>query len=98
MIFSSKKKLTDQMLGMIAVEISMYMRWREDNGKGMLMGEALNDIILRVLIRENYKYSDKHVQAINFAALASDFDQVDKFRKQTRFDEQVGAFERSIGL
>lgn len=93
-----KKKLDDHMFGMISAEVSMYMRWVEDNCRRMLKPHETEDIARRILVRENFKFSEEIPQHIGFMAAGFELDVIDKFRKKYFFDEQIEKFCKSIDI
>ena len=93
-----KKKLTDQMRGMIGIELAMFMRWHEDNKKKNLTEEEMSQVMRGILKREKYKFSDKDVTMIIILVTATGNDAIDKMRIESNFDNQVTEFMRSIGF
>lgn len=93
-----KKKLDDGMLGNIAIELAMFMRWSESTCHRMLSPPQAMDIAKRILDRENLKYGQKELVAISALAMGSDFARVDEFRKKTGFDRTITGFCASIGI
>ncbi len=86
------------MVGMVSIELAMFMRWMEDNCRRMLTPpEALN-IARKILDRENYKCTEENLFAITTLATASDIGQIDEFRKKTSFDKTIDGFCKSIGI
>lgn len=93
-----KKKADERMLGMISIELSMFMRWVEDNRGRMLKPEEAEDIVKRILTRENFKFGREELLKITSLAFASDVDMIDDFRKKTHFDNTIDGFCQSIGI
>ena len=93
-----KSRLDEQMMGKIALELSMYKEWLwEHRGRGLMHSDA-QDIARRILTRENFKIEEQHLFWI--ANMAADFDteKVNAFRKQTGFDSTIDGFCTSIGI
>ena len=93
-----KKKLTDQMRGMIGIELAMFMRWHEDNKKKNLTEVEMSQVMRGILKREKYKFSDKDVTMMIILVTATENDAIDKMRIESNFDDQVTEFMRSIGF
>lgn len=93
-----KKKLNERMLGMISVELSMFLRWVEDNRHRMLTPPEVEDIAKRILDRENYKHGQQELFGLVALAMASDVKRIDEFRKRTGFDAKITGFCTSIGI
>lgn len=93
-----KKKPDEQMIGMISIELSMFMRWIEDNRGRMLKPEEAEDIAKRILTRENSRFGREDLLQITSLAFASDVDKIDAFRKKTHFDNTIDGFCQSIGI
>lgn len=98
MLGLGKKKPDERMLGVISIELSMFMRWMETNHGRMLKPEEAEDIAKKILTRENLKSGREELLQITSLAFASDVDRIDAFRKQTRFDNTIDGFCRSIGI
>ena len=92
-----KKKPDERILGMVSIELSMFMRWVEDNCGRMLKQEA-EDIAKRILNRENFKFGKEEILQITSLAFASDVDRIDDFRQKTHFDDSIDGFSQSIGI
>lgn len=91
-----KKKIDDRMVGLIAVELAMFMQWR----KGLNPHE-IEDIARRILVRENFIISDGlplliGSMALDFLLDKKDF--IEESRKKYLFDEQIEKFCKSIGI
>lgn len=86
------------MLGMIAIELSMFMRWVEDNRGRMLNAEEIELIASKILERESFSYEKETLQTISLLALAGDVKMVDAMRTKTGFDTKVDGFCKSIGI
>ena len=93
-----KKKLTDQMRGMIGIELAMFMRWHEDIKKRNLAEEEMSQVMIGILKREKCRFSDKDVSTFIILAMATENDAIDKMRIESNFDNQVTEFMRSIGF
>jgi hypothetical protein len=93
-----KKKLDERMLGMISIELAMFMRWIEENRRRMLPPDQANEIARRILDRENFKFSEQELFHIVNLAIASDVDQIDGVREKTGFDRTIDGFCKSIGI
>jgi len=93
-----KKKNDEKMLGMISIEISMFMRWMETQKNRMLSPDELHDIAERILRREGLKESQEDLDFIVNMSICSDVDDINKMRKQTNFDAKVIGFMNSIQL
>lgn len=98
MLGFGKKKLDEKMLGMISVELSMFMRWMEENCSRMLMPEEAKDIAARILDRENFQFCEKDTFHIAAIALASDVERIDELRNKMGFDKTIDGFCQSIGI
>lgn len=81
-----KKKPDERMLGMISIELSMFMRWAADDCGRMLRQEEAEDIAKRILNREKFEFGKEEILQITSLAFASDVDKIDDFRKKTNFD------------
>lgn len=92
------KKLDERMLGMLSIELSMFMRWVEENRGRMLKPEEVEDIAGRILTRESLEFGKEELLQITSLAFASDINQIDNFRKKTNFDNTIDGFCRSIGI
>lgn len=93
-----KKKLDERMLGMLSIELSMFMRWVEEIRGRMLKPEEVEDIAGRIFTRENLEFGKEELLQITSLAFASDINQIDNFRKKTNFDNTIDGFCRSIGI
>jgi hypothetical protein len=93
-----KKKPDERMLEMISVELSMFMRWVEDNCGRMLNPEEAEAIAKRILNRESFKFGKNELLQITSLAFASDVNRINDFRKKTNFDDNIDGFCRSIGM
>jgi len=98
MLGFGKKKPDERMLGMISIELSMFMRWVEDNRGRMLKPQEAEDIAQRILTRESFKFGKEELFQITTLAFASDVSKIDDFRKKTHFDDTVDGFCQSIGI
>ena len=98
MVGSGKKKADERMLGMISIELSMFMRWVEDSRGRMLKPEEADDIATRILDRENFQFGAQELLQITSLAFASDVGKIDEFRKKTQFDNTIDGFCQSIGI
>ncbi len=87
------------MLGMISLEISMFMRWVEVNCNRMLNPDDVEDIAKRILTREKYKFGGDEITALTLLAMGNtDFKRVDSLREKFNFDKNVSGFCASIGI
>lgn len=93
-----KKKPDERMLGMISIELSMFMRWVEDNCGRMLKLEEAEDIAQRILTRESFKFGKEELFQITSLAFASDVGKIDDYRKKIHFDDTIDGFCQSIGI
>jgi hypothetical protein len=93
-----QKKPDEPMLGMISIELSMFMRWVEENRGRMLKPEEAEDIAQRILTREKFKFGIEELLQITSLAFASDAVNIDAFRKKMHFDDTIDGFCRSIGI
>jgi hypothetical protein len=93
-----KKKPDERMLEMISIELSMFMRWVEDNCDRTLNPEEGEAIAKRILNRERLKFGKKELLQITSLAFASDVNRINDFRKKTNFDDNIDRFCRSIGI
>jgi len=93
-----KKKPNERMLAMISIELSMFMRWVEDNRGRMLKPEEAEDIAKRILTRGSFEFGKGELFQITSLAFASDADRIDEFRKQSHFDDTIDGFCQSIGI
>jgi hypothetical protein len=93
-----KKKPDERILGMISIELSMFMRWVEDNCGRMLRPEEAEDIAKRILNRESFEFGKEEILQITNLAFASNVDKIDDFRQKTHFDDTIDAFCRRIGI
>jgi hypothetical protein len=91
-----KKKPDERMLGMISIELSMFMRWAADDCGRMLRQEEAEDIAKRILNREKFEFGKEEILQITSLAFASDVDKIDDFRKKTNFDVTIDGFCQSI--
>lgn len=93
-----KKKLDERMLGMISIELAMFMRWMEENRQRLLWSDQAKDIARKILNRENYKFSEQDLFHIVNLAMVSDATQIDDVRKRTGFDRTIEGFCKSISI
>jgi hypothetical protein len=93
-----KRKPDERIIGMISVELSMFMRWVEDNCGRTLKAEEAEDIAKRILTRESFKFGKEELLQITSLAFASDVDRIDNFRKKTHFDNTIDRFCQSLGI
>ncbi len=94
-----KKKINDQILSQIMIEIGMFQSWTLENRRIDLNPNDLEMIIKRIFDREKLAYSDQEVTGLKFMVMSNlEFEQLRQFRKQTNFDGQVVGFCRSINL
>lgn len=93
-----KKKPDERMLEMFSIELSMFMRWVEDNCGRMLNPEEAEAIAKRILNRESFKFGKKELSQITSLAFASDVNRISDFRKKSNFDDNIDGFCRSIGM
>ena len=92
----NKQKIPQKNLGMIGIEASMFMRWCEVNNRQLSPNE-MDEIARRIFKREKLKYGEGDVFALRMLCLTSDVDRINKAIKDTRFDQQVEGFCKSIG-
>ena len=94
-----KKKLDDRLIGGILMEVGMFQCWTLDNRGMDLNSVILEQIIKKILDRENVKYTSEEAGVMKLMAMSNmDFDQLREFRKKTNFDSNVSGFCRSINL
>ena len=92
------KKPDERMLVMISIELSMFMRWVEDNCGRMLGPGEVEDIAQRILTREGFKFEKEELFQVTTLAFASDVSEIDDFREKTHFDDTIDGFCQSIGI
>lgn len=94
-----KKKLNDQIIVGIALEISMFDSWSMDHGFEGVNDSNRDMLIARILKREGLTASDDEKSMISMGFLMnSDFDLLREYRKKTNFDHQIIGFCKSIDL
>jgi hypothetical protein len=93
-----KKRPDERTLGMIAIELSMYMRWVEEHCGRMLMPDDAKDVARRILTRENFKIDEQDLFFIFGSATTQDIKQIDAFREKTGFDSTIDGFCASIDI
>ena len=93
-----KKTLDERMLGMISIELSMFMRWMEENRSRMLKPDEVKDVATKILTRENFNFGEQDLFQITTLAFASDVNRIDDIRKKTGFDNTIDEFCQSIGI
>lgn len=92
-----KKVVSDQMVGMISLEIAMFESWRLENlGKGLPDNE-IEYLARAILDRENYKYTDTHIMQMKLSLITGfPEDKIKQMRAQHNFDSQVVSFCNSV--
>jgi hypothetical protein len=94
-----KKKLDDRLMWGISMEVGMFQSWTLDHQGKDLSPVILEDIIKKILDRENFKYTNKEVMLIWSLAMSNtDLDQLSDYRRKTNFDSNVSGFCKSINL
>lgn len=94
-----KKKLDDRLMGLISIEVGMFQSWTLDHRGTDLSPVILEQIIKKILDRENFKYTNKHISIIQLLAISNtDLDQLSDYRRKTNFDSNVSGFCKSINL
>ena len=94
-----KKKLDDRLIGGILMEVGMFQCWTLDNRGMDLNSVILEQIIKKILDRQNVKYTSEEAGVMKLMAMSNmDFDQLREFRTKTNFDSNVSGFCRSINL
>lgn len=97
-IFSFGKKLKQDDISEISIDISMLLRWYETNDRRILTPDEARAIINRMLARDGFKYKEAEVDAILYLAFTSDIDSMDGLRERTDFDKKIVSFFNSIGM
>jgi hypothetical protein len=93
-----KKPLDERLIGGIAIETSMFMRWIEEKRRRMLSSDEVNDIVQRILEREKLKFTAEEKFLIVGSAITMENEPIDDFRKRSGFDNKVEGFCKSIGI
>jgi len=93
-----KKKLTADAIGNISMEIAMFMRWMEVHRHRMLLTPEVHGIAVRLLDRENRKYTSDDVMHIVMSAMTISPRAIDAMNKKTRSEIDVDLFCRKIGI
>ena len=94
-----KKKLNDQIIVGIALEISMFDSWSTDHGFVGVDDSNREMFIERILKREGLNASDDEKSTISMGVLMNyDFDLLREYRQKTNFDRQIVGFCKSIDL
>jgi hypothetical protein len=93
-----KKRLDERTVGMISIELAMFMRWIESDRQRMLLPNEVTDIAKKIFKREHLSFSEKDLFHVATLAMASDPAKIDAFRKQTGFDSAIEGFCKSIGI
>jgi len=94
-----KKKLNDQIIVGIALEISMFDSWSMDHGFAGVDDSNREMLIERILRREGLNASDDEKSMISMGILMNyDFDVLREYRQKTNFDRQIVGFCNSIDL
>jgi hypothetical protein len=96
---SGPRKINDNILRNIIIEMQMFQSWAIDMRAVHLGIQDLNFICHAIFAREKLIYEENHVFFVTGICLGQeDYSEIKKFRAETRFDENVDGFCRSIGL
>jgi hypothetical protein len=94
-----KKRLDDRMMSMIMVEIGMFQSWTLDNRQTYFDPDFAVSVIMRILERENLKYTEMQVMTMRLMFVSDiEFEQYRELRRRYNFDSKIEGFCRSINL
>jgi hypothetical protein len=94
-----RKKLNDQTIVGIALEISMFDSWSIDHGFGGVEESDRDMFISKILRREGLTASNDEKSMISLGILMNyDLSTLRDYRQKTNFDRQVVGFCKSIDL
>ena len=63
----------------------------------MLPSEKIQEITKGIFNRENLDYEGDDVVGVELISISSNIDEIDNFRRDSHFDEQVEGFCKNIG-
>jgi hypothetical protein len=94
-----KRRLTDETVGWVVVQVGMLQSWTLQYRKCDLNPDELRMVIRAILTKESVVFKDIDLMAIGFMAIGNtSFDQLIDFRKKLDFDRRIVAFCKDLGL
>jgi hypothetical protein len=98
-IFAKRQNLLDtKTIQNIAIEIAMFQNWHLENGPYDLKADEIEMISKKILARENLTFNANDIFLIKSCAYSFSYGEINRFRKNTKFDETVMQFCKSIEL